>query len=211
MSLENRTQLFDNWAKNYDQTVPTTEGFPFDGYERVLDTIVKRADIKPGMSVLDMGIGTGNLAERLLVHDCTVWGVDFSAEMLAKTRTKLPSVKIVQANLLQATWPSDLNQRFDRIVSAYVLHEFDLPTKMTLLARLIRRHLTANGRLIIGDIAFVTAQIRAEAHQRWAERWDEDEFYWSADEAIEAGKKIGLQITYRQISSCGGVFEVKKI
>jgi hypothetical protein len=38
MSQTDRTQLFDNWAKDYDSAVASAEGdFPFDGYERVLD------------------------------------------------------------------------------------------------------------------------------------------------------------------------------
>ena len=87
------------------------------------------------------------------------------------------------------------------IVSAYVFHEFDLSTKISLLKRLAHDHLTDGGRIIIGDIAFPTVQAREEAHQRWLRIWDEGEHYWAADEATTACEKAGLQLRYTQVSS----------
>jgi hypothetical protein len=34
----------------------------------------------------------------------------------------------------------------------------------------------------------------------------EEEYYWAADEAVEACRTLGLHVTYKQVSSCGGVF-----
>ena len=127
--------------------------------------------------------------------------------MLAEARVNLPQVRLVEADLL-GDWPVSLDQRFDRIVSAYVFHEFDLSTKISLLKRLVHDHLTAGGRIIIGDIAFPTVQAREEAHQRWLRIWDEGEYYWAADEATTACEKAGLQLRYTQVSSCGGTFVI---
>jgi ubiquinone/menaquinone biosynthesis C-methylase UbiE len=130
-----RVQLFDTWAQHYDDSLASTDGdFPFDGYERILDEVVTLAGVRPGMRILDLGIGTGNLARRFVQQDCEIWGVDFSTEMLAKARVKLPQVHLVQANLL-AGWPADIQPPFDRIVSAYVLHEFTLEAKIDVLCR----------------------------------------------------------------------------
>jgi putative AdoMet-dependent methyltransferase len=206
MSQSNRMQLFDNWAKNYDADVTSPDNkFPHGGYDAVLDEVVRLADIKPHMQILDLGIGTGNLTARFFHKGCRVWGVDFSAEMLAKARTKLPQANLVQADLLDE-WPSELQQLFDRVVSAYVLHEFDLETKVSLLRRIASHYLSAGGYILIADIAFPTTTDRAEASQRWANGWDEDEYYWAADEAIDACEQAGLRATYKQVSSCGGVF-----
>jgi hypothetical protein len=103
-------------------------------------------------------------------------------------------------------WPTELDRRFDRIVSAYVLHEFDLSTKVQLLRRLTERHLASGGCIVVGDIAFPTSGARDRAHRKWMQLWDEDEHYWAADEAAEACKHTGLRVTYKQVSSCGGVF-----
>jgi ubiquinone/menaquinone biosynthesis C-methylase UbiE/predicted N-acetyltransferase YhbS len=199
-----RTRLFDRWAEDYDATLAPA-GFPFDGYDRVLDEVVRLAEVKPRMQVLDLGIGTGNLAIRFVQAGCAVWGMDFSAEMLTKARAKLPNGVLLQADLL-GDWPMELQRRFDRVVSAYVLHEFDLGTKVRLLHRIAAHHLAAGGRIVIADIAFASVADRAQASQQWADSWDADEFYWAADEAGAACARVGLHVTYRQISSCGGVF-----
>ena len=206
MSQSDRIQLFDNWAKNYDATITSRDGkFPHGGYDEVLDEVVRLTEAKPHMRILDLGIGTGNLAVRFAHKGCAVWGIDFSVEMLAKARAKLPQAKLVRANLL-SNWPAELQQPFDRVVSAYVLHEFDLQTKVSLLQRIASRHLSASGGIVIADIAFPTIAARIEASQHWANEWDADEYYWAADEAIAACEQAGLQATYKQVSSCGGVF-----
>ncbi len=206
MSQTDRTQLFDRWAQTYDAAVPSADGdFPFDGYEQILDEVVRLAGVQPSMRILDLGIGTGNLAARFLQRGCAVWGADFSAEMLAQARAKLPHVHLVQADLL-GEWPAELQLPFDRVVSAYVLHEFDLAAKISLLRRVASHHLAAGGCILVADIAFPTALAREEAAQRWADSWDQDETYWAADETIAACAEAGLQATYKQVSSCGGVF-----
>ncbi len=193
MSHDDRSQLFDDWAGDYERSVRSTSSFPFDGYEQVLDEIVRLAAVQPHMRVLDLGIGTGNLAKRFVSLGCTVWGTDFSPKMLAEARVNLPQVRLVEVDLL-GDWPISLDQRFDRIVSAYVFHEFDLSTKISLLKRLVHGHLADGGRIIIGDISFPTGQAREEAHQQWLRIWDEQEDYWAADEAMTACEKAGLHL-----------------
>jgi putative AdoMet-dependent methyltransferase len=204
MSQTNRRQLFDRWAESYDSSIAPTD-FPFDGYDLVLDKVVNLAEAAPHMQVLDLGIGTGNLAARFVQAGCAVWGIDFSAEMLRKARAKLPQTGLVQADVM-SDWPVELQRRFDRVVSAYVLHEFDLDTKVGLLQRIAAHHLAPGGRIVVGDIAFPSIGHRSQASRQWSDSRDEDEFYWAADETITACAGAGLQVTYRQVSSCGGVF-----
>jgi putative AdoMet-dependent methyltransferase len=206
--MVNRIDLFDNWAAHYDQSlVNAAHDFPFDGYERILDEVVRLAEVRPEMRLLDLGTGTGNLAARLVARGCEVWAVDFSSRMLAETRLKLPQVHLVQADL-QRQWPLGLRQQFDRIVSAYVFHEFDLATKVRLLRRLALRHLEPHGRIVIADIAFPTTAVRRRGQQKWADLWDDQEHYWAADETIAALELLPLRVSYRQMSSCGGIFTV---
>jgi putative AdoMet-dependent methyltransferase len=204
-----RQALFDGWAADYDRAVASSSGeFPFDGYEDVLSTVVALADVTPGITVLPkVGTGTGNLAARLVGQGCVVWGLDFSEAMIEAARAKAPDVHLVRADL-RGQWPAELPARFDRIVSAYVLHEFDLATKVTLLGRLARQHLSVGGRIVIGDIAFPDRLAREAASRRWASLWDGDEHYWAADEALGPFEAAGLAMDYRQVSSCGGVFTV---
>jgi putative AdoMet-dependent methyltransferase len=207
-SLLSRRKLFDDWAAGYDESVSRDEEFPFNGYERLLDTICEQAHLRTGQLVLDLGTGTGNLAARLLKSDCTVQATDFSEVMLEQARIKLPDVQFVKADLLHK-WPRELSSHFDRIVSSYVLHEFDLETKIRLLRVLAGEHLSPDGWLVVGDISFPTAEIREQASDRWQERWDEDEHYWAADETLAHCREAGLETLYTQVSSCAGVYRFR--
>jgi len=218
---EAREQLFDEWAASYDKSVDGYSGFPFEGYEQVLDLIAERAGIEAGMAVLDLGIGTGNLAARFIGRDCAVWGLDFSLKMLAKVHRKYPQIELLKADI-KGDWPIDVDRHFDRVVSAYVLHEFDLESKIRLLRKLVCDHVVEGGRVVVGDISFPTRSVRDEAEKRfsgtWDEErqrwegslWDEDEHYWAADEAIEALAAVGLTASYAQVSFCGGVYVIER-
>lgn len=202
-----KQQLFDDWAAQYDTDVTNEEEFPFIGYDRVLNLIVQEAALNPSLEVLDLGTGTGNLAARLLTSGCTVWGVDFSPEMLTLAREKMPDMKLIQANLLD-DWSEAVDQRFDRITAAYVLHEFEPAVKIAFLQRLVDNYLSPGGRIIIGDIAFPSAEIREQARPQWREDWDETEYYWAADEVAAPLEEAGLHTRYQQVSSCAGVLVV---
>lgn len=205
-----RQKLFEAWAARYDNSLQTPGAFPFDGYDDVLARVVALAEPAKGMQVLDVGTGTGNLAARFAALGCDVLGIDFAAQMLSQAREKVPQARFAQVNVLEEEWPAAAQRPFQRIVSTYVWHEFPLATKIRLLQRLATDHLQPGGWIVLGDIAFPTAQARAVAQQRWAAGWDEDEFYWAADEAQTAAAEAGLAFSYEQVSSCGGVFVVKK-
>ena len=114
-----RERLFDDWAKHYDSAVGSAaSGFPFDGYEQVLDAAVESADAGPDLRVLDLGIGTGNLAARFVRQGCDVWGLDFSAEMLARVRAKWPQVHLIQASL-QASLPGRRTRDLRRVAPGW--------------------------------------------------------------------------------------------
>jgi putative AdoMet-dependent methyltransferase len=210
VSARDREQLFNDWADSYDdETSAPQHPFPHGGYDLVLAEVVKQAVVAPGQSVLDLGIGTAKLAVKLAALGCCIWGLDFSSEMLAQARARLPDAVLVQADL-RDEWPPLLERRFDRIVSSYVLHEFDLDAKVVILRR-AAAHLVTGGRIVIGDIAFGTVEERAASRSRWYERWDNNEWYWAADEAVVACREAGLHATYTQIARCGGVFTVVQL
>lgn len=196
---------FDDWASTYDHDV-LAYSFPFDGYENVLDAAFALAEAKSGMSVLDLGIGTGNLTARFAAIGCQAWGVDFSPAMLAAAQRKLPQARLFQTDLL-AEWPAALERRFDRIVSAYTFHHFPLADKVRLVSRLAIRHLTPGGWLVIADIAFPTQAALEAVKQSAGEDWD-DEIYWVAAEAVPAMQAAGLNVDFCMVSSCAGVFKL---
>jgi putative AdoMet-dependent methyltransferase len=193
---------FDDWAETYDVSV-SIDQFPFIGYQNVMAKIITLAEPHPGLSIIDLGTGTGNLASRLASPGCELWCTDFSAPMLDKARQKLPTAHFVLHDL-RGEWPTGLNRPFDRIVSAYVFHHFKLDEKVRILGNLFS-HLAPGGRIIIGDIAFLDAAARDKMKIASGDEW-EDEFYWLADCAIPALESLGCKVEYNQVSACAGVF-----
>lgn len=198
---------FDDWAETYDASVARDQ-FPFYGYPDVLAQIVALAAPRPGLSVLDLGTGTGNLAVPFARAGCDVWCTDFSEAMLAKVRRKLPAAHFALHDL-RAPLPAEFERPFDRIVSAYVFHHFILEEKIRILTSLATRHLSPEGRIVIGDIAFPDAASRDRVREEAGEAW-EDEFYWLADESTLALETGGFKVEYVQVSACAGIFLLQK-
>lgn len=195
---------FDDWAPGYDQDAASDRGFPFEGYASVLRTIVQSAALRPGDKVLDLGIGTGNLALLFAEMGCRVWGTDFSVEMLKIARVKIPSA-ILALSDVRADLPAYFPQQFQHIVSAYTFHHFPLAEKVELVQRLMNEHLALGGTLVIGDIAFSDAHAEEILQHSLGSDW-EQEYYWLADETLAAFSSASITATFSPLSSCAGVF-----
>lgn len=196
---------FDEWAPTYDESVRSENGFPFEEYETVLKMILRLAPPEPGARVLDMGIGTGNLARLYADQGCSIWGLDFSAKMLEIAHSKIPGLVCGKADL-RREWPPEFDLHFDRIVSAYTFHHFTLDEKRTLVQRILNESLAENGILVIGDIAFQDAAAQEASRVRLGSDWEQEE-YWLADETISAFHAAGINCRFTPVSYCTGVFQ----
>ncbi|MHA1904916.1 MAG: class I SAM-dependent methyltransferase [Candidatus Thorarchaeota archaeon] len=206
MSPERTPEWFDQWASYYDYYVRSeSDRFPFAGYDDILDRIVELSEPKPGMKILDVGIGTGTLAQKFTEFDCEIWGIDYSPMMLAEAKKKVPDAHLLLVDI-QSEWPSELMTGFDRIVSAYVLHHFPLETKLDIIRRMINELLAENGRIVIGDTSYPTFTERADARRELIDVWDDTEFYWAADTIKDRLRGGNITVCYEQTSSCAGIY-----
>ena len=144
------------------------------------------------------------LAARSAGLGCAVTGVGFSEPVLAQARRNVPGADFRQLDLLGARGGLE-HERFNAVVSAYVLHEFDLETKVDLLTRLAAL-LTPGGRVVVGDVSFLNEKARVAAYEAWRTVWDEDEHYWTAADALPVVRQTGFTVSYRQVSFCAGVY-----
>lgn len=199
---------FDQWADSYDEDVARYDRFPFAGYDRVLAAVVREASPRKGMRVLDIGIGTGNLAKRFADAECEVWGMDYSPAMLEKARQKLPQATLVSHDL-RHRWPAELEGRFNLIVSAYTFHHFELDRKVKLISELCRERLEEEGRIVIADVSFASLDEMRAFAAAIGDEWEEEP-YWLANDAAKALTTAGLHCAYQQVSACAGVYRIEQ-
>ncbi|MDK2887565.1 MAG: hypothetical protein PWP72_443 [Thermoanaerobacter sp.] len=141
-------QLFDDKAGTYDEWYLTPAGRFVDRVEK--EAVLGYLEPRPGMSVLDVGCGTGNYSLELARRKLLVTGLDISTAMLEKARARaraegLP-VEFVWGDAMQLPFPDN---SFDGVISVSAL-EFvpELEAALQEAYRVLR----PGGRLVVGLI-----------------------------------------------------------
>lgn len=163
--------MFDQWAPTYDATVYQAE--PADGFEQyqeVLERVADLAGAAPGRRVLDVGTGTGNLAQVLLNRGATVVAVEPSAAMRQQARQKLGETQVVEGQFLDLPVP---DSTFDAVVSSYAFHHLTDDAKVRGAAEMLRT-LRPGGLVVLGDIAWADDSSRQAMIRRFATAGKED-------------------------------------
>ena len=131
------TAHFDGLAKDWDSA-----------YDRdVIQEILDAADIRPGVSVLDVACGTGALFTDYLNRGVgSITGVDISGGMIAQAEKKFsqPNVHLIRADILACRF----DHPFDRCMALDALPYF---TDHARLKRRLAGFVKPGGRLTIGQ------------------------------------------------------------
>lgn len=199
---------FDLWADGYDQSVQLSEAsdrYPFAGYREVLSTVYRAVKENAGNKVLDIGFGTAVLTQRLYRDGYDIYGIDFSEKMNAIAKEKMPNAHLYQCDFT-AGLPAVLqNEMFDAITCTYAIHHLRTEQKTLFLKELLA-HLNENGQILIGDVAFETAEELTKCRTKYQEHWDSDEIYMVEEDFRE----LFPNILFNPITSCSGVFTLKR-
>jgi len=125
-------------------------------YDRLFDSMnkgIKLVGIRlfrpsKGMSILDIGCGTGSHLELYQRYECNLYGLDLSPSMLDVARERLGDT--AQLDLGDATdMPYEDNQ-FDLVISMLTLHEMPPDIRSATLKE-IKRVLKDDGRILLID------------------------------------------------------------
>ena len=183
----------DEWAAGYDADVADETNPIRAGYQATLEWVVERAAVGPDDAVVDLGIGTGNLA-RLLPPCRRLVGVDVSPKMLELAAPKLGSaVELVTADVLEVFERPD---RYDAVVSTYALHHLTADEKAALAGAAAAR-MAPGGRFVVGDLMVVSRDsvpaVRARLEHPDVDELFADEFPWFVDEILVALDRAGFR------------------
>ena len=178
---------FDAWQAKYDADVAACEeagDYPFAGYTELHQQVFDIVHAREGVSVLDLGCGTGKLTARMLEAGHPVTAVDFSAQMLQAAAHNAPGATFVQGELAQV--PDLLaGQTFDCIIAVYALHHLPDAEKYALLTDL-KAHLNPEGVIVLGDVSFPDRDGLEAVREAYEEDWDDSEFYLVREELEQA-------------------------
>ncbi len=101
----------NDWnASLYDQKFAFVSAFGQD--------LVKLLNPQSGEAILDLGCGTGQLAEKIAASGAHVIGIDSAASMVETARKTFPTIEFIVADATDFSFPA----RFDAIFSNATLH-----------------------------------------------------------------------------------------
>jgi len=153
-------EFFDRHARQWDDLCRSL--LPVSEY---LDTLV--AAVPAGITVLEVGVGTGGLLTELADKNRTVIGVDHSPAMLEEARRRLLASGLsgIELRLGEMTHLPLPNESVGCVVANMVLHH--APDPAAVLGE-IRRVLTPGGLLLLADLA---RHEREWVREQLADQW----------------------------------------
>lgn len=122
-----------------------------DWYDDVSDVDATTAlvvELSRGGSVLELGVGTGRLAVPVARAGCAVTGIDSSAAMLERCRTKAGdlALELIEGDMVDA----QPNRPFDVVLIAYnTVFSLTTPGRQQALFDAVARHLSEGGSFIV--------------------------------------------------------------
>ncbi|RDW18161.1 SAM-dependent methyltransferase [Oceanobacillus arenosus] len=146
-------EIFEDWAKDYDESVAGLDpqySEVFLNYDGILNQVVAQST----GTVLEFGVGTGNLSEKLMQAGLDVIGIEPSRAMLDIAKRKLPELTLLEGDFL--TYPA-VEVPINTIVSTYAFHHLTDDEKATAV-RQFQEVLQHNGRVVFGDTMFASEQ-----------------------------------------------------
>lgn len=198
--------LFDDWADSYDETVSLHTGEykeVYRNYNEILNETVKHISKFQGAKVVDLGSGTGNLANVASNIGYNVVGVEPNHKMREKAKDKYPFIKFLSGTFLSL--PITDNSA-DAIISSYAFHHLTDEEKDEAV-KIIKSKLNKDGVVVIADTIYDSIETKEllikEARDNGSTNLVHDletEFYSTRDILTEIFEKNGFHVSYQQMN-----------
>jgi len=206
--------IHDHQAEHYDEQIKhDSNDYLRENYFEILERVITLADLKKGMKVLDIGVGTGLLTERLpkgLLNS----GIDISEKMLIKAKEKNLPIKLQKGSFLDI--PVADNE-FHRIISTFAFHHLSPQEKEKAFIEM-DRVLLEDGIIVIGDFMFKDQVQKSEVVNRFKKenRKDmlleiEDEYFMDINSVEPFLLNMDYKVIYERGSVLTWIFKANKL
>lgn len=204
----------DSQAESYENEVRNNlNDYVRENYFEILDAVIRQAELSTGLKVLDIGIGTGLLTERLPVG-LELYGVDLSPKMMDKVREKKLPVNLALGDFCHIPHP---DHSFDRVISTFAFHHVNFDEKAVALAEM-DRVLKPGGSIVIGDFMVENQSQKLNLLEKFRNenRADmlqelEEEYFTDLEQACSTLQSLGYQTTYQRVATLSWILQAIKV
>lgn len=206
-------ELFDEWSLSYDNTVSGNDPEYEDVFIHYDEILTKVAEHSSG-TVVEFGVGTGNLTAKLLNRGLNVYGMEPSEGMRKIARKKIPFVKIMDGDFLE--FPK-IPEPIDTFVSTYAFHHLTDEEK----AKAIKKYstlLNKGGRIVFADTVFATLDAKDEmirdAKRKNFNRLAEDlerEYYTTISVLQDIFNQNGFSVSFTKLNPFVWLIDAEKV
>jgi len=198
-------EYFNEVAENYEWSIYKhfSKGFPNDGYFKMNDYLAEVLIIKETTKILEIGIGTGILAEKLAHQGAIIYGIDYAEKMLEETKKKIPHANLYCCDIFDGLPKEIASVKFDYIIASFVFHLFIYEDQFKLIKQLIK-NLTPKGQFILAGPAFANAEevVRYQTENKIT--WSPDVYFIVFDLYEGTLNQMNLNSNFNIISPCCG-------
>jgi ubiquinone/menaquinone biosynthesis C-methylase UbiE len=217
LRLKNPNDIFgchNSEAKTYDERIykdiKDTQNYIREKYFEVHKEVLRMAELKDGENILDIGIGTGLLEEKIKkkVH---LYGIDISGKMMEKIKRK--NLNPTQLKIGSFTKIPYKDKVFEAIVSCFAFHHLTDDEKVLSILEM-KRVLKDKGRIVIGDLMYRDEKAKKMLVEKFRrEKRDdvirdmEEEYFTNVEWFSRKLEKNNFKISYKQLSTLNWVLK----
>jgi len=171
----------DNWDPGlYEESHSYVWKLGFD--------LLALSDLKKGMSVLDLGCGTGYLTNQIHLSGAKVLGIDISPSMITQAKRNYPHLDFIVADAAKLDFPN----RFDVVFSNAAIHWIKQSESVI---KGISQALRPNGRFVAefggrGNVQLVVSALSSELGNDMINPW----YFPSVSEYRRLLEQQGLEV-----------------
>lgn len=149
-------EIFDEWVHTYDDSVNGKDKEyedVFVNYNEILQAVADRA-VSP---VIEFGVGTGNLTQKMVDLGLRVVGIEPNQAMRAATAEKFPELQIRDGDFLEFEQPDSVKS----FTSTYAFHHLTDAEKAQAF-KLYADKLPAGGKVVFADTVFESERAKQQ-------------------------------------------------